>query len=182
MPHSNIIPANTEEETWQIIADQLQTKKDNRDYTAQANFEDHCITIDIDFHPDSAHETEHGTTLFTAPLPEEVNFRFCLTRQDFKSGIKKLFGMQDVVVGNEELDKKFIIQTNKEDKIKEILSRKEVAGKLLELPVLNFELRELKLGANKEVVLSLDIEGRVKEAQALKEIFIPFKAVMDYLK
>ena len=183
MPHSNIITANSEQEIWNRIAEQIQGKKDNKDYTAQTTIEDVTINVDIDFHPESAEEgNANGTTSFSAPLPDVKDFRFRLFKQNFKHNIRKLFGMQDVVVGNDELDQKFIIQSNDEQKVKTILANEQVSSWLLQLPVYVFEIRDLKIGANREVELTLEIEGRIKEPETLKNIFQPFKAALPFLQ
>jgi hypothetical protein len=181
MPHQNIITGNSEDEVWKIIADQLNEKKDNLDYTAQFNTATHCVTLDIDIHPDRGEEDEKPLTSFSVQLPDETSFRFKIQKQGLKHEIAKLFGMQDVVIGDREFDKKFLIQTNDVDKVKEVLSDDRVHSELLKHPVVDFKIRERKIGANKEIVLGLDLEGGITEPERLQSAFQPFKAVLGYL-
>ena len=181
MPHSNIIKADTEEQIIAAIVEQLNTKEEKRNYTAQFDMGEHCITLDIDSHTSAKGDDEGITTLLTAQLPEEYTFRFLLILQNLKNQIKKLFGMQDILVGHEALDRKFIIQANDENKIKPILTDEKAIDMLLKYPVISFEIRELKFGAHDQVVLTLDVDGRLTEQEALLEVHQLFKMVMDRL-
>ena len=181
MPHSNIIAGKSEDEVWETIAEQLNRKEDNLDYTAQFSTEKHCIILDIDIHPDLGEEGEKPITSFSAQLPDETTFRFNIEKQGLKHQIGKLFGMQDVIIGQTEFDKKFLIQSNDEAKVKEVFSAAEISDELLKNPVIGFKIRERKIGTTKEIVLSLDIEGGITEPDKLKEIFRPFRIVLNSL-
>lgn len=181
MPHRNIITGESEDEVWKIIADQLNSKEDNLDYTAQFSTTNHCVTLDIDIHPDRGEENEKPVTSFSAELPDETSFRFKIEKQGLKHEIGKLFGMQDVIIGHPEFDKKYLIQSNDVVKVKEVLSDPEVSDELLKHPVLDFKIRERKIGDNKEIVLGLYLEGGITEPETLKSIFQPFKILLNYL-
>jgi hypothetical protein len=178
MPHSNIVEGKSEREIWTAITDQLRLKDDDLDYSAQFTLHDCCITIDIDFHPESGNEQGNHTTSITAQLPEQVSFRFRVEKQDFKHEIQKLFGMQHVVVGNQEFDKQYLVQSNDEEKVRELLSDDEVCDILLQQPVTVFEIRERKVGAVRDQILDLDIEDRISEPEKLKELFRAFNSVL----
>ncbi len=184
MPHRNIITENSEEEVWKAIAGQLNSKEDNLDYTAQFTTQNHCVTLDIDIHPDRVYDDEDvkPLTSFSTPLPDETSFRFRIEKQSLKHEIGKLFGMQDVIIGHPAFDKRFLIQSNDEAKVKDIFSNAEVSATLLQHPVDDFEIREHKIGANKEIVFRLNLEGGITEPAALKDIFQSFKTVLNTLK
>ena len=181
MPHSNIILGKSEDEVWKIIADQLNNKDDNLNYTAEFSIQKHCVNLDIDIHPDSGDEKGKPVTSLSAQLPEDTGFRFSIEKQGLKHQIGKLFGMQDVIIGHSEFDKKFLIKSNDAAKVKEVLSDPNVSDTLLKHPVLDFEIREHKIGANKEIVLALDLEGGITEPDKLMNIFQPFRIVLNYL-
>ncbi|MCW3111204.1 MAG: hypothetical protein JWQ09_5710 [Segetibacter sp.] len=180
MPHRNIITGKSEDEVWKIIADQLNSKEDNRDYTAQFSTQSYCVTLDIDINPDRDDEDGKPVTSFSAQLHDQTSFRFKIAKQGLKQEIGKLFGMQDVIIGHPEFDKKFLIQANDVSKVKEILSDAEVSAELLKHPVVDFKIRERKIGANREIVLGLYLEGGITEPDKLKNIFQPFKIVLNY--
>ncbi|MCW3081543.1 hypothetical protein [Segetibacter sp.] len=181
MPHQNIVTGESEDEVWKIIADQLNNKKDDLDYTAQFDTQNYCVTLDIDIHPDRGEDNDKPVTSFSVDLPDETEFRFKIQKQGLKHEIGKLFGMQDVVIGHREFDKKFLIQSNDADKVKELLSDTEVSEELLKHPIVDFKIRERKIGANKEIVLGLELEGGITEPNTLKSVFQPYKAVLNYL-
>lgn len=182
MPHSNVISGSSEQEMFKTVEEQLKNKKDDRDYSVEFSIHNHTVNIDIDYHASTDDDEMSGTTLITAPLSSDVAFRFALTKQTLKSNVKKLFGMQDVIVGNAELDRKFIIQSNDEARVKELLSDPEISGPLVEFPIIIFEVRELKIGATQETVLTYDVEGRITDAARLQRVFAPFGKVLTYLK
>lgn len=181
MPHRNTIEGKSEDEIWKIIADQLTAKENNLDYTAQFLTQKHCVILDIDIHPDRGEENEKPVTCFSAKLPDETNFRFKIEKQGLKQEIGKIFGMQDVIIGHPVFDKKFLIQSNAEEKVKELFSNSEVTEILLKHPVIDFKIRERKIGANKEIVLGLYLEGGITEPEKLKDLFQPFKIVLSLL-
>jgi hypothetical protein len=181
MPHSNIIEGQSEDEIWKVLAEQLNGEDHKNDYTAQFSTEKHCVTLHVDIHPDTVGEEGGPVTSFTAPLPDETTFRFRIIKQKIKHDIGKLFGVQDVIVGHREFDDKFLIQTNDEAKVKELLSKPEVSEALLKQEVIDFEIREHKIGAHKETVLGLEIEGGITEPGELKAIYQPFKTVLSQL-
>ena len=181
MPHRNIITGKSEDEVWKTIAEQLNNKKGDFDYTARLDTEKHSVTLDIDINPDRGEENEKPVTAFSAQLSDETTFRFNIKKQGLKHEIAKLFGMQDVVIGDAEFDKKFLIQTNDVVKVKELLSNAEVRAELLKQPVVDFKIRERKIGVNVEIVLRLELEGGITEPGALKNIFQPYKMVLNKL-
>ena len=181
MPYRNTISGNSEDEIWQIIAEQLNTKEDDLDFTAQFTTTAHSVTLDIDIHPDRGEENEKPVTSFSAQLHDETVFRFHIEKQGLKQEIGKLFGVQDVIIGHPEFDKKFLIRTNDESKVKEVLSHAEVSSTLLNHPIVEFKIRERRIGMNKEIVLTLELEGGITEPEKLRNIFQPFKIVLGYL-
>jgi hypothetical protein len=179
MPHANIIIETSEDEIWNVITNQLTTKGDSVDYSAQFATGSYCVTLDIDINPKGDEDDEGPTTSFSAPLPTETDFRFKIEKQRLKHEIGKLFGMQDVVIGHPEFDKKFLIQSNDVAKVKQVLLDDEISSVLLQHPVDTFETRERKIGVTKEIILRLNLEGGIVESVALKNIFQPFKIVLN---
>lgn len=181
MPHRNTIEGKSEDEIWQVITDQLTAKEDDRDYTAQFLNDKYCVILDIDIHPDRGEENEKPVTSFSAQLPDQTNFRFKIAKQKLKQEIGKLFGMQDVIIGQPLFDKRFLIQSNDEEKVKKLFSTPEMTDILLKYPVIDFKIRERKIGANQEIVLGLYLEGGITEPEKLKDLYQPFKTVLEQL-
>ena len=170
MPHRNTINETTDEKVWEILAEQLNNKKDNKDYTARICTNNCDVTLDIDIHPDRGDEDVKPVTCFTSLLPDETGFRFNIKRQGIRQEIAKLFGMQDVIIGHEEFDKTFLIQSNDEARVKAVLSQDIVTSVFLNHPVNEFKIRERKIGTNIEIVLTLELEGGITDSKILKII------------
>lgn len=181
MPHNNIIAGETESDIWKVIADQLEAKEGNADYSAQFAASKHTVTMDIDITVDEEDPEDEPGTSFRAVVPDHVTFRFRIVKQNLKHDIAKLFGMQDVVIGHRDFDRKFLVQSNDAGKVKTLLSKPEIFEHLVNHPVSEFELKEYKLGGYVETVLVLYIAEAVTEPARLKEIFLPFRAALDYL-
>ena len=182
MPHSNIIDAQSEDEIWKKIAEQLETKDNTLDYTAQFMTGDKSVTLDIDIDPNRSADSDKPVTTFTTPLTDEVGFRFRIEKQGLKHTIGKLFGMQDVIVGQPEFDKKFLIRSNDVEKVKQLFSDPAISATLLDEPVADFEIREHRIGANREIILGLDLDGVITDPQKLQQLFQPFKMVLSQLQ
>jgi hypothetical protein len=181
MPHSNIITGNSDDEIWEQISSQINEKEEINDYSVQFESGKDCITIHIDFHPDGRENNLQPTTSFISHLPAETNFRFRIQKQNLKHEIGKLFGMQDVIIGDPEFDKKFLIESNDVDKVKEVLSQPEIKSELLKQPIINLEIADRKFGAHREIVLTLDIKGGMRDPAELKSIYRPFKQILNFL-
>lgn len=182
MPHKNIVTGESEAEIWKVIAGQLKSKEDNLDYTAQFDVHNYRVTLDIDIHPDRGDDNEKPFTSFSVHLPDTTDVRFSIQEQGFKHEIRKLFGMQDVIIGNPVFDKKYLIQSNEPAKVKEILSHAGVGAELLKHPVIFFGIRERKIAAAKDVVFVLDLDGGITEADKLKDVFQSFAIVLNHLE
>lgn len=60
-------------------------------------------------------------TRMRAPFINKDRLYLKMYRETFFSSIGKAFGMQDITIGDEYFDRKFVIQGNKEEKIKHLL-------------------------------------------------------------
>ncbi len=68
------------------------------------------------------------------------NLKLTLTPQGIIDNIGKLFGSQDIIIGESQFDKKFMIKGNDEYKIQELFSDKSIQELLLELNVIRLEI------------------------------------------
>ena len=125
--------------------------------------------------------TEYRTlyTRIKAPFKTQDNLRFELYRSGLLSSISKLFGAQDIVVGDSDFDKAFIIKGTDEYKISTLFSTAKVkeviqAQKDLSLGITNnegFWGKELPEGVNE---LYFNVEGVIKDVEHLKSLSILF--------
>jgi hypothetical protein len=115
------------------------------------------------------------------------NFELEIYRSGIIRNIEKLFGAQDVKIGRNDFDKKFIIKTNNEHKIRTILQNEKIR-KLIEIQkniniVISNEkgIWEGKLPENKYELCFYD-DGEIKDIERLKSILNLFKEFIDELK
>lgn len=114
------------------------------------------------------------------------NFRFEISRTNFLNSIGKLFGSQDIKIGDTKFDKDFIIKTNDPTQVKALLSNNEIRRRIEEQLEINLEISnqkgiwEDKLPDN-EFELSFFVEGRIKDIGRLISIYKLFTNLLDQL-
>ncbi len=80
------------------------------------------------------------TTVIAAPFVARDSFKFAIRNSNAVEEAAKILGLQDIVIGNSEFDKAYIIQGNKPDQVREFFA--------------NAQLRECILG-QKSINLSI---------------------------
>ena len=113
-------------------------------------------------------------TRVLSPISNTSNFRFEIYQETFLSSITKIFGAKDVIIDNEEFDRRFRIKSNDELKVKsfedinlQISDQKGIWGE--KLPDGEFEL-------------SFFIKGLVDDIEILKQIHKLFCAALNRLE
>lgn len=125
-------------------------------------------------------------TRVITPIQLKSNFKFEIYREGFIRKIEKLFGAQDIEIGNPNFDKAFIIKSNNEFKIKSILQNKELR-KLIEIQKdVNIQILDVKgIWENKlpsnEFELSYFSDGKIDDLEILKSLIELFKILLDEL-
>ena len=80
-------------------------------------------TITLDTYTVSMGGHSHITyTRIRAPYLNPEGFRFTIYRESLFSGLGKLFGMQDIEVGDPEFDRAFIVKGNDESRVIHLLA------------------------------------------------------------
>ena len=125
-------------------------------------------------------------TRVIAPIISTNDFKFEIYRNGFIRKIEKLFGAQDVEIGNIEFDKAFVIKSNNEFKIKTFLRNKKIRN-LIELEKeVNIQICdqkgiwEEKLPQN-ELELSFFWDEEIKDIEKLKSILNLFIEMLNEL-
>jgi hypothetical protein len=77
-----------------------------------------------------------------APYQDKNGFRFAISRKDMFSEIGKLFGMQDVKIGDAIFDDEFIIKSNDEEKVRAFFDSPRLRQLAQAQPYVSFEIRE----------------------------------------
>jgi hypothetical protein len=142
-----------------------------------------AVTLDFDAH--RGYRLNSVYTRLHAPC-DASDFRFRIFHQELAHSIARLFGMQDIVVGDAAFDRAFVIQGSDDAAVRELFSDAALRASILVEPQAEIALRpsEESLGddAPGEVVeLCLEVPGRVGDAARLRALYDIFAALLDRL-
>lgn len=144
-------------------------------------------TVTLDAYTES--HGEHGSAAYTrirAPYMNKDGFRFTIYRRGFFSELGKLFGMQDVEIGEPEFDDAFIIKGNDEEKLRKLFAKRRVRELLERQPAIHLSVRDDEgwfKGRFPEGVDELYFResGVIKDIERLKTLYDLFAEVLDHL-
>jgi hypothetical protein len=129
-------------------------------------------TITLDTYFSAANKNEY--TRLRAKLPMQADFRFLITREGVLSEIAKIFGAQDIQIGDTEFDKNFMIKGNNEQLIKQMLQNARIRELLLGQPEVHFALTP-------ENELLFAVPVIIKDLARLKHLFELFTETLEFL-
>jgi len=174
-----LISGDTEEEIWKKISEDLE-KDEPLDYQIYIAYKGRQISLSIDIDLGGGFEGGYAVTSYSTLLHKHEDFRFAIHREDFIDEIGKFFGIQDVIIGYPEFDKKMIVKTNDEDKVKAVFSGQETRELLESLENFSFgiALHHVADSEFKEPFLELVIEDGITDVTVLKKIYDVFVNVL----
>ncbi len=180
MIEERVISGPDEESIWQQVNADLLNEPDLLQYHVVLRQGDRRVLLDIDIDLGGGFEGGYASTTFSSYLYSRDNFRFAIHNEGFIDEIGKFFGMQDVVLGFDEFDKKFIVKTNDEAKVSLLFSDADVRKTLQELPGLTFGIVQylLKEEEGKVPFLELRIEEGLTDAVQLRNVYHAFFSVL----
>jgi hypothetical protein len=119
---------------------------------------------------------------------EKNDFKFHLFPEFLFSSIsKKFFGLQDIIIGDELFDDCFVIKSNDEEKMKELLQSARIKELLLSLPGMNLQtqsdtrwFRKVIPKGTTQLYFSCD-DKKFDDKQVIKDLFELFSLVLDQL-
>lgn len=181
MKNENFIKGNNEDEVWQQINEQFAQNPDPLEYTAVIEQAGRKVLLDIDIDLGGGFESGYETTSLTAPLHALTDFRFAIHEEHFTDEIGKFFGMQDVVLGYEEFDKKLIVKTNDERKAREIFADASIRAVFQSLENFTFGIttHHSKDSTAKDPFLELVIETGITDPNQLRAIYRAYYSVLE---
>jgi len=114
------------------------------------------------------------------------DFTFCLRHQGFFENVGKLFGMQDIEIGDSSFDKQFIIKSNDEMRTSLFLSNSIVQDSLQKLRTIRFEItNEEGLWGEKPTdgnyMLYFVSQGKITKIDELNNLHQLFVETIDML-
>lgn len=125
------------QEVWMQFAKELNgtfiLANDGNEDSVEIFYKDFKITFDTYTHiivaGRSSREYEYSRVRVELVLAD--NLKFKLLRQGFIDSIGKLFGAQDIVIGDKEFDKAFIVKGNNDGKIRQLFSNTAIRNLVL---------------------------------------------------
>jgi hypothetical protein len=162
-------------------------KHDNLD-SVEINYSNHKIVFDQYIHYQvvggTSYETEY--TRVRLEFKSNDNLQLRLTKQAFVDNIGKLFGAQDIQIGDKTFDKRFMIKGNDEFKIQTLFSNEIIKGLILEQSDIHLQILD-KEGIFDEpiqdgnVMLYYISETVVKEIAQLNSLLKLYTSLVDQL-
>jgi len=141
----------------------------------------------LDTYTVSTGKTTVTYTRVRMPFINLKNFYFKIYKSGVFSGIGKIFGMQDIQVGYEDFDDKYIIKGNNEELVKQIFLNNKIRALIEAQPKISLEIKmnEGVFGPKfkeNESELYFLVPGVIKDIELLKNLFDLFSEVIEELE
>jgi hypothetical protein len=125
-------------------------------------------------------------TRFRAPFVNADGFRFNVSRKSIFSGLGKMFGMQDVEVGDTFFDEEFIIQGTEEGKLRALFANEKIRQLIHAQPNVHFEVKNDEGWFNTTFPEGVDelyfqASSVITDLNALKQLFDLFAETLNQL-
>jgi hypothetical protein len=175
-------------EVWKQLSEQIGAEFIDggvwKESKVQAQVGPWVLTLDT-YTVSSGHS--HVTyTRMRAPYVNPAGFRFTIYREGFFSELGKLFGMQDIEIGEPEFDEAFIIKANDEGIVRDLFASAEIRRLALAQPKLRLDVKDSEGWFGPKFPPDVDelhfqVVGVIKDLETLKNLFDLFAAVLDRL-
>lgn len=142
--------------------------------------------ITLEFHTHGGYHTNANYTRFRVAFENPEDFHFKLVPQGLLDTVGKLLGLQDVELGDPEFDKAFLIKSNDEARVREVLDDPVLRQFLREEPEAFVGLvsvhgdRAAQFPDGVEEVV-MEIPGKVVDIERLKRLYMTFARTLSGL-
>ncbi|MFO0924789.1 MAG: hypothetical protein U0905_20165 [Pirellulales bacterium] len=121
-----------------------------------------------------------------APYVNPSHFTFRVCRRSWIQDLKTYFGAQDIVIGDEEFDRDFIIQGNDEEKVRKLFQNESIRQLIDEQPVIELTSIDDEGWFGKPFPEDTDellysVPGLLKDPERIKDLFELFAKLLDQL-
>lgn len=178
MEIEKIISGNTPEEIWSQIDEDL--KANEFSYTAVINYQGSKIIFDIEIDPGGGFEGGYQTTTFRSEVQHAGDFQFAIHHQGLLDEIGKFFGMQDIETGYVEFDKKVVVKSNNDEKVKSIFADADIRMAFKDLSDFIFHITKHHIDETEKQAnfLELTIEEAIVDTNTLRSLYHAFRSVL----
>lgn len=133
--------------------------------------------------------TGNSSTTYTrmrAPYVNPDQFRFTIYRRSVFSPLGKLFGMQDVLIGEAAFDEAFIIKANSETKVRQLFQIAKLREMVASQPRIHLTVKDDEGWFGKEFPEGVDelcfqVGGVLKDIEQLKSLYLLFAMTLSSL-
>lgn len=178
------------ESIWREFAKEKNgTYIQSSDDKVEVVYKNHTIILDNFIHyttvGHNTYENQYKRGIVEFRSSDKLQMR--LTSQDWVDNIGKLFGAQDIAVGDREFDKQFMIKGNDEYKIQLLFSNRSIKKLLSESKVVRLEITEGEGLFDEKTqegnsMLYFVSEDKIKSIQQLNKLYQLFTELIDGLK
>jgi hypothetical protein len=142
--------------------------------------------ITLDSYVVPAGKTYIPCTRMRAAYVNPGGFRFTVYRKSIFSAVGKLFGMQDIEVGEDLFDRDFIVKSTDESRVRMLLSNPHLRELIALQPEIHLSVKDdegwfatrFPEGVDE---LYFSVTGTIKDLDRLKQLFDLFAALLDAL-
>jgi hypothetical protein len=143
-------------------------------------------TVALDTYTVSSGHSHITFTRMRAPYVNPEDFRVKIFRRSVLSELDKLFGMQDIEVGDPDFDEAFIIKGNDEDRVRLLFSDPKLRQMIQDQPQIQLEVKDSEGRFGPKFPEGVDelhfqVLGVIKDVDRLKSLFDLFAAVLNQL-
>ena len=143
-------------------------------------------TLTLDTYTQSTGNTHITYTRMRAPFVNPERFRFTISRKSLFTGLGKWLGMQDIEVGGFEFDDDFVIKSNDETRVRELLANAQIRKLIEAQPKIRLEVKDSEGWFGPKFPPDVDelhfqVVGVIKDLERLKDLFDLFAALLDRL-
>src|SRR5512136_1312440 len=142
--------------------------------------------ITLDTYTVSTGKSSSTYTRIRAPYVNRDGFRFNIYRKNIFSWLGKIFGGQDIEVGDSFFDEGFIIQGEPEYLVQQLLMNSKIRQLIQNQPAIHLQVKDDEGWFGKKFLdgvdeLYFETYGVIKNKERLKELFDLFSFVLDEL-
>lgn len=179
MDTQKIIYGENAEQVFEQVNADFDSDPDMLDYDVLIEQGGRKIILEIDIDPGGGFESGIQTTTISAHLKTTPGFGFAIHHEDILDEIGKFFGMQDVITGYTEFDKKVVVKTDDEERVKSLFDSAGVRSVFGSLTGFTFGIgRHHTDHEKKAAFLEFNIDRAIMDAVELKAIYSAFFQVL----
>jgi hypothetical protein len=143
-------------------------------------------TITLDTYTVSTGKSSTTYTRMRAPFVDSEGFRFTVYRKGIFSDIGKWLGMQDIEMGDTKFDLDFILKSNQERKLRELLGSSRIRELISQQPDIYFSVKDDEGFFSSKFPEGVDelyfqVVGVIKDVERLKSLYDLFAETLDQL-